>query len=284
MLNYHEMTMTQSANDPAKRQQFVVITTVMISVLAYCLMTSGSLMSIEPTNGVFPGGNFCYKHTNRDYAASFGLARTIRKEILESEGKNWKEEESEDVKEFEAITYQLYLDDPMLMGGRRQRWATGILTGDKGMARCKAMLATNKDRPPFLPNDRYDLSAKEYFEKLTYNHVDFPAVDSLVLQFPHTHGFVSALTLSYKVIPAMRKHAKAQGVADPVVLTTCNKEQEMCTHYVPLVKTEIFLLGLPTSAEHNAALGKEHFLDWEGFKEGGRRVLPFFKDFIDMLP
>jgi hypothetical protein len=198
-LNYHEMTMNQKADDPAKKQQFVVITTVMISVLCYCLMTSGTFMSVESTLGVFPGGNFCYKHTNRDYAASFGLARAIRKEILEKEGKGWKEDESPDAKEINSKMYHLYLDDPVRMGGRRQRWATGILSGNEGKARCDAMLATNKNRKKLEDVDRYDLSAKEYFERIAYDYIDLPSVDALVLQFPNTHGFVSALTLSYKV-------------------------------------------------------------------------------------
>jgi hypothetical protein len=43
-----------------------------------------------------------------------------------------------------------------------------------------------------------------------------------------THFFYYFL----KVIPALRKQAKAQGIAAPVVLMTCDKLQEMCTHYV----------------------------------------------------
>ena len=82
LLNYHEMTMEQSKDDPAKKQQFMVICTVMVSVLAYSLMTSGAFVAIAPVAGVFPGGYFCYKFASLDYAASMGLGRLIQKDLL----------------------------------------------------------------------------------------------------------------------------------------------------------------------------------------------------------
>lgn len=42
-----------------------------------------------------------------------------------------------------------------------------------------------------------------------------------------------------------------------VVITTCNIDQQRCTHYVPLSKGRDFLLGRPTTEDHIMALGPE---------------------------
>lgn len=65
----------------------------------------------------------------------------------------------------------------------------------------------------------------------------------------------------------MRQLAKQKGVAVPVVLTTCSKGEQMCTHYAPLVKGEKFLLGRPDSETYNEALGPESVVDWYGMKK-----------------
>ena len=142
----------------------------------------------------------CYKFASKDYASSFGLARNIRREILTSEGEDWKTVSGDASKEIEALTYHLYLDDPMLMGGRRQRFATGIMGTKKEVSgRCGTMLETNGSSSFDDTTVDQGLSAKDYFKQLPFQKTDFPSVNSLVLQFPNTHGFVSALTLSYKV-------------------------------------------------------------------------------------
>ena len=70
----------------------------------------------------------------------------------------------------------------------------------------------------------------------------------------------------------------------PIVISMCSVKDEMCTHYAPLVKGDEFLCGRPTTEQHLASLPPEHYLDWDGFKQGARKVLPFATKYIDKLP
>jgi hypothetical protein len=59
----------------------------------------------------------------------------------------------------------------------------------------------------------------------------------------------------------------------------------MCTHYVPLVQGKAFLIGRPTSEEHIEAIGQQpFFISYTQMKAGARKIAPFLKDYIDMLP
>jgi hypothetical protein len=200
ILNYHEMTMNEPRNSPAKRQQFLVICTVMVAMFVYSAVTSGALLSIDPVQGVFPGGNYIYKSAARDYAASPSLARHIRKEDLQFTGPESVGDE---------LMYYLFLDDPSRMGGRRQRFMTGMLMGtvigeeqeEKEQEYMETLLSKNPAllAKPLQKEDYVELSAMELWARLPYETADLPSVDALVLHFPFTNGFVSALILGYKV-------------------------------------------------------------------------------------
>jgi hypothetical protein len=63
----------------------------------------------------------------------------------------------------------------------------------------------------------------------------------------------------------------------PVVLTTCSIVHQMCTHYVPLVKTRRFHLGgRPDSDTYHKSLTAQDFemIDWEGLRKTLRRYIP----------
>ena len=60
----------------------------------------------------------------RDYAASMGLGRMVTADLI---GEKAKGKEKRVVEE---KLYHLFLDDPSSVGGRRQRWAGGILVAD----------------------------------------------------------------------------------------------------------------------------------------------------------
>ncbi len=201
LLNYHEMTMSESADSPQKRRQFGIICAVMAAALSYAVMTSGVLLPLEPTQGIFPGGNFCYKITHRDYAASMGLGRRVTTDVIGTHKTTGTQR-----KEVEKILYHMFLDDPLEIGGRRLRWATGILVADSEKEKIDKLLSLNTPTGKAATTKRYpteeelqDFSATDVFELLPYELIDLPSVDSLVVQFPHTHGFVSALVMSYKV-------------------------------------------------------------------------------------
>lgn len=268
LMNYHEMTMSEARDSPQRRKQFLVICTVMASFLAHSVITSGGLSSVDIKEGIFPGGQFVYKSAGRDYAASQGLMRHIGKDLELKP------------REYPDLLYSLYLDNPWEVGGRRQRFASGILVDNRGKDMKKKLLDMN---PSILAQqkgkDLSELPAFELWPATEYESTSLPSLDAAVANFPFTNGFVSALILSYKVIPALRKYAEENGEAGnvPVVLTTCSEKEQMCTHYAPLLRGNKFLLGKPESKEYVKSFEEEKWVDWNKAMKGLRKMFPPLK-------
>ncbi|KAL3923576.1 MAG: hypothetical protein SGILL_001577 [Bacillariaceae sp.] len=280
-LNYHELTMNEPRDSPARRKQFLVICSVMASVFAYTAITSGAFLPIATTDGIFPGGNFCYKFAVRDYAASNGQGRRVAEDWAlattlseETEVVKLQGEERDDFKQrrkmMENKLYNVFLDDPYQMGGARTRYMTGVLVSDADKEEfCDPLMEYNPSVEKAIikgkktPED--EKNAGEMFKETLYEYVDLPSI-----------------------LPAMRKQVIEKGGEGtvPVVISQCDKKQEMCTHYAPLVQGSDFLVGNPTSEELAEALGPEtFFLNWEHMKGGARRISPaFMKEYIDLLP
>ena len=148
--------MHEPRDSPARRKQFLVICSVMASVFVYTAITSGIFLPVEPTNGPFPGGNFCYKFAVRDYAASGGHGRRIaedwalattsteeKEDPLKLEGAE-KDEFKQRKKTMANKLYNVFLDDPFMMGGTRQRYMTGVLVSDADKAEfCDPLMEQN---------------------------------------------------------------------------------------------------------------------------------------------
>jgi len=219
--------------------------------------------------GVFPGGEFVYKYDVRDYATSMGLAESIGEDLTVFE----KDED---------LLYSVYLDDPMKMGGTRQRFATGILIDRSGRDKKKQLMDVNKEIRATVNVDDEDASIQEVWKQLEYKSTSLPSLDAAVLQFPFTNGFVSALTLSYKIIPALRKYAIKNGEKGniPVVISSCNASQQMCTHYAPLVQGKKFMFGNPPTDKFLEALGPEQWIDIEAITRTITRYIPALKRFL----
>jgi hypothetical protein len=201
LMNYHELTMDEPANSPAKRSQFAVIMAGLVAGLSYLIMTSGVAMPIEPTEGTFPGGQFCYKLAKRDYAASMGMGRRIMMDATETET-NHKFTNVER-RLVEKNLYHVFLDNPTEFSGRALRWASGMLVSESEKEISKKLMALNtkgkqKKREP-TKDELQDLAAGEVMNLLPYQLADLPSVKALVLQFPNSHGFASALVTNYKV-------------------------------------------------------------------------------------
>jgi len=178
--------MNEPRDSPQRRQQFLVICTVMFCAFVHSCTVAGVFSSMDIKEGVFPGGEFVYKYDVRDYATSMGLAESIGEDLTVFE----KDED---------LLYSVYLDDPMKMGGTRQRFATGILIDRSGRDKKKQLMDVNKEIRATVNVDDEDASIQEVWKQLEYKSTSLPSLDAAVLQFPFTNGFVSALTLSYKV-------------------------------------------------------------------------------------
>ena len=220
LLNYHELTMGESRNSPARRKQFLIICSVMAAVLIYSLLTSGILITLDIQEGTFPGGDFVYKYTARDYAASMGLVRHVAGHLKLKE------------RQYEDVMYSLYLDDSVNTGGRRQRFACGVLLNDhsrksmrplakqkkkpvgagdtaadnddfdEGMTLTdrKRMLLEKNDPKQDPPTEQQiqDMPAQDLWKLLNYESHKLPGTSAGIVHFPFTNGFVSALILSFK--------------------------------------------------------------------------------------
>ena len=271
-MNYHEMTMNEPRDSPAKRKQFLVICTVIAGFFLHAVLTAGVLMPLNIEDGIFPGGDFVYKFTKRDYAASMSMQESIGKDI------GWKP------KEFADKLYTIYLDDPNRMGGRRQRFAAGFLAMDKEGKKIKEkLLGKNAEIKPPTAEDIVELPAFKLWPRLKYETTTLPSVNCAYVNFPFTNGFVSALIHSWKVIPSLRKHAQEHVKKDsPVtVVTTCSIEDGVCTHYAPLYQGRKFLLGQPDMETYLEQLGPEPMLNWSGMKNTLKKMLPPLKYVID---
>lgn len=76
LMNYHELTMNEPRDSPARRKQFLVICTVMAGMFTHGVMTAGAFNSMDIKEGIFPGGHFVYKYAKR-YVSVVLAARGI---------------------------------------------------------------------------------------------------------------------------------------------------------------------------------------------------------------
>lgn len=290
VLNYHELTMSESRDSPARRQQFLVICSIMASWFLYSLYISGLLVKIETVEMPFPGGNFCYKFVARDYVASLGLGRRIRKhvydllpeDVYDENDKKLTNKEKRNIAE--ERVYHMYLDNPEIIGGAHTRWMTGVLVPD-GIEKekyCDPLFDHNPEieRQALIHSDEpeSDKKASDVFEQTVYKYVNLPSVNSLAVRFPFTNGFLSGLVFSYKIIPAMRILAEEKGEAGnvPVIISQCSEGDGYCTHYVPLVQGSDFLVGQPPMDKYLESIGEKSFELFEILKNGARRIKKYF--------
>lgn len=204
--------MEESKDSPQRRYQFIVICSIIAAGFTYSVFISGVLLTIEPFETKFPGGNFCYKKISRDYSVSMGIGRRIRKDVLEAfpeDDDAAKEISVQDRKKMiEDKVYHVYLDNPEEVGGNYQRAISGVLVSDDAekISYCDPLFKKNPGimREKEIHKDEADKEKKasELFDQAVYESISLPSVDSLAIKFPFSNGFASALTFSYKVSAA----------------------------------------------------------------------------------
>lgn len=60
-INYHELTMEESRDAPARKKQFLVICVLGIGAFVNAFINAGGFFSVSIQDGVFPGGEFYYR-------------------------------------------------------------------------------------------------------------------------------------------------------------------------------------------------------------------------------
>mmetsp|Transcript_22526 Transcript_22526/g.25642 ORF Transcript_22526/g.25642 Transcript_22526/m.25642 type:complete len:437 (+) Transcript_22526:600-1910(+) len=260
LLDYHAMTMDEPRNSPARRQQYLVICAIMAGAFGYSLITAGALDPMTITTTDFPGGTFYYKSSTRDYAATHGLWDEMGTALNISRN------------DYSDLVYALYLDNPMEVGGGQQRFATGLLFDKKKKDKnyqpqiIQEMTSTN------INNDKKESSNLEEYQNQPWEKQELPSTKGVTTtQFPHTGGFVSALLISYRVIPTLLK--KFTG---GVVAMTCDIRQlQMCTFYV-VSDEKAFWLNQPDTTTYQASgTASSGAVDWKGVQNDILSIITF---------
>lgn len=259
-VSYHELnsgTKRTERHTTAERKQFLVVCVIGAAVFFNALINAGLF---EPVvirdDGIFPGGKFVYKLVeNKDYASTGGLWRKVRSDLK-------TEDHLEDDFFFDRHLYAVYIDN---FGTGNGRYFVGPIVNN-----------SNNDMKQRLIQSNLNTSTKENtFDKQDYKIGELPSVRSLVADFPFTDGFVSALLHNYKVFPAMEKHAKSEfpDLEKVVISITCIREQRMCTHFVPMIKGNSFLMGHPNTKEYVGISGKAFKFNLDNAMRGFKKLL-----------
>jgi hypothetical protein len=260
----------------AKRKQFLVVSAVVAAMLGHAFVSAGGFHPVEVGLGIFPGGEFLYKYAIRDYAASPSLVEWVASDAQLP------------VRDMVDRVYALYFDDPRGMAGTHQRFAAGYLATDKASKEVHKNLLekdSKNAREDVTDEEMRTMAVTELWPQIKYESASLPSVNCGIAHFPFTNGFISALLLQYKVIPALLRYAsehmvdkpKAGTGVGPVVLTTCSVSEAMCTYYVPLVKTRRFHVGgRPDGDAYRKSLKAQDFelIDWEGLRKSLRKYFP----------
>lgn len=64
-VNYHELTMDESKDSPARKKQFLTICVGGIGIFLNAFANAGGFHSVSMTEGYFPGGEFVYRMDKR---------------------------------------------------------------------------------------------------------------------------------------------------------------------------------------------------------------------------
>ena len=186
-LNYHELTLNEPRDSPAKRQQHLVICTIMGVLFLHGGITAGLFHPISIEKGEFPGGEFTHKFLTRDYAASSGVQRAIEDDL----GIEKKDEKGWDAPSDSAdLMFSVFLDNDESIPGGKTRFASGIITRDKEK-KSKLLDANAK-------TGEMD-EKKDYPKNVKYEVAKLPKADAAVLMHPTTGGLWTALLQQYKV-------------------------------------------------------------------------------------
>lgn len=237
-LNYHELTMNEPRDSPARRKQFLVICTIMGVMFIHSGISAGAFHPMTIDKGEFPGGEFTYKFLTRDYAASSGLSRAIEADlgIDNTDEKGWQApSDSAD------LLFSVFLDNDGSIPGGMTRFASGIITEDAEKKR--QLLETNSKTD--------EMTEQDYPKNIKYEAVNLPKANAAVVLHPTTGGIWSALIQQYKIFPALKKYHDEQGGSGSFVLiSTCSEKQGMCVYYVPLSEKKVFYMGHELTEEY----------------------------------
>jgi len=189
-LNYHELTMNEPRDSPARRKQHLVICTILGAMFLHSSISAGLFHPISIDRGEFPGGEFTHKFLTSDYAVSFGVSRMIENDL----GIDTKDERGWETPSDSAdVMFSVFLDNDGSIPGGMTRFATGIITDDEDKKR--KLLDTNSKLDEMTTKDY----PRNHPKNLKYEVFNLPKVDAAVTVHPNNGGVWSAILQQYKV-------------------------------------------------------------------------------------
>mmetsp|Transcript_12187 Transcript_12187/g.18415 ORF Transcript_12187/g.18415 Transcript_12187/m.18415 type:complete len:289 (-) Transcript_12187:168-1034(-) len=262
-VSYHELnagTQRTERHTVGERKQFLVVCVIGVAVLLNAFINAGLFEEVViKDGGVFLGGEYIYKISDRDYAATGGTWRSIRQDLK-------TDQHLEDDKSFDDKLYAVYIDDVTTSNGR---FFSGLLTSEDSSANGKkhedsALNSDHSMKQRLLDSPNREMSdfqrkERNEFERREYIIGTLPSVKCAVATFPYTDGFVSALLTNYKVFPTIAKYVKKMAKGKLIISTTCNRDKQMCTHYIPLEDGdgEKFLIGHQSTETYLLGVNKD---------------------------
>lgn len=263
VINYHELTIEESKDSPARKKQFVVICVLGFGTIINAFINAGGLHPVTVQVDSFPGGEFWYKMKARDYAASSGTLSCTATDLELNQNTDGAD-----------FLYSIFIDDPSIVNSGNSRYFSGALFNDNNVELFaeKRNLLQEKEDGPFCSEGNYEVAT-------------IPNVKAVVAHTPFTNGLVSSLLFGLKILPAMIKNGKKHGVKHPVTITTCSAKQQMCTHFVPIEGDETaFLLGRPDTETYQAQLKTKTTTKDTKVQESNVKPDNLMKDIKDSSP
>ena len=190
---------------------------------------------------------------DRDYASTGGFWRETREHLL---GKKEGDDSG-----YDDDLYAVYIDMTAEYNSVG-RFFTGILIDESKAPMKQTLLETNMQ------------IKKKDKNEIPYEIGDLPSVRAAVAKFPWTDGFVSGLLHNFKVWPALYRYAQKNFPEGQkfFVSISCNREKQMCTHYIPMIESEKFLLGHSDTKDYGGLEDDKISFDLQKLMKGIKKL------------
>ena len=173
----------------------------------------------------------------RDYLTSAGTMRSLSDDLLLQDYEFRKNQ-----------IYTIFLDNTKLIPTNYKRSIVGTIVEKNNDDRRMLLLSKNDDNTnddtsassdsnvyAEYKNDDDDKEGRSerFWNSINYNIGIIPEkTNVLKVSFRFTNGFLSSMIHFWKVVPKIVEYIKKEkNIVEPVIIYTCNSEEQICTFY-----------------------------------------------------
>jgi len=273
MLSSHEMEAMNPTSPKERMKQLIVISICGIAMLSYHLYDAGAFHDVHITQDVFTISStaFIYKTIARDYLTSAGTMRSLSDDLLLQDYEFRKNQ-----------IYTIFLDNTKLIPTNYKRSIVGTIVEKNNDDRRMLLLSKNDDNANDdtsasassdsnvyaeykNDDDDKDGRSERFWNSINYNIGIIPEkTNVLKVSFRFTNGFLSSMIHFWKVVPKIVEYIKKEkNIVEPVIIYTCNSEEQICTFYSPLENMSQFHLNELDTNEYASTLIKEKKMEFK---------------------